>query len=238
MVFCSIPLLTVLIRTELLVGIWAQSFLFSRFSLIFYISFIVKLPVFFFHSWLPLIHVERPTTGSVILARILLKLGSIGILHIFITMCKSDMFIILGVIGRTVRSIVCFIYSDVKKIIAISSVAHLRVIILIIANITTIRIVVLIFLSVTHGVISGLIFLVYGSFSHSIQSRSIVRLREISIRKKETIFILIILMANMRLPGIISFIPEIMRIRYLISFSSVLAILLLLFLISVSYYNI
>nr|YP_009338712.1 NADH dehydrogenase subunit 4 [Eriosoma lanigerum]AKM70165.1 NADH dehydrogenase subunit 4 [Eriosoma lanigerum] len=97
--------------------------------------FLVKMPMFMFHIWLPKAHVEAPISGSMILAGIMLKLGGFGIYHILMLIFKVNLkfnfiFISLSLIGMMILSLVCFFQSDLKILIAYSSVVHMGLVII------------------------------------------------------------------------------------------------------------
>lgn len=127
------------------------------------IAFLVKLPMWSMHMWLPKAHVEAPVGGSIILAAILLKLGVYGLYRLFLIgtpRYKSGVRLIItvGLIGMLVRAIMCFIRTDLKVLIAYSSVSHISPILLILINFNRISFTNVVILSLSHGFTSSLIF--------------------------------------------------------------------------------
>lgn len=91
----------------------------------------MKLPVFFFHSWLPQAHVEAPLAGSMLLAGVLLKLGAFGMMR-FLWVIRSsrillsgELFLVIGLLGGVLSRLFCLCQSDIKALIAYSSIGHI-----------------------------------------------------------------------------------------------------------------
>ncbi|MYL04905.1 MAG: NADH-quinone oxidoreductase subunit M, partial [Acidimicrobiaceae bacterium] len=129
-----------------------------------FIGFGVKVPMFPFHTWLPDAHTEAPTVGSVILAAVLLKLGTYGFVRIAVPMLPegaeawAPWIGLLAVIGIIYGALGCLAQTDMKRLIAFSSVAHMGFVMLGIATLTDFGINAAIFGMVAHGIITGMLF--------------------------------------------------------------------------------
>jgi NADH-quinone oxidoreductase subunit M len=136
--------------------------------LAFAIAFAIKVPLFPFHTWLPDAHVEAPTAGSVILAAVLLKMGSYGLirfnLQLFPEASKAfaPIMIALAVIGILYGAVVAFAQSDAKKLVAYSSVSHMGYIVLGIFSLNQIGLQGAILQMVNHGLSTGGLFFIIG----------------------------------------------------------------------------
>ncbi|NNK91503.1 MAG: NADH-quinone oxidoreductase subunit M [Acidimicrobiia bacterium] len=147
-----------------------------------FLGFAVKVPMFPVHTWLPDAHTAAPTVGSVILAAVLLKLGTYGFVRIALPILPGEaqsfapFIAILAVIGIIYASLACLAQTDMKRLIAFSSVGHMGFVMLGIATLTDIGINAAIIGMVAHGVITGLLFFLAGSMSHRYHTREMARL--------------------------------------------------------------
>lgn len=134
-VFGSLPLLILILNKNISLRIIYNWWIFRSMGIIFFfiiLAFLVKIPIFLFHIWLPKAHVEAPVAGSIILAGVLLKLGFYGLYRFknffFIDLLNySIIFMLVSIWGAVIISITCFFQIDVKSLIAFSSVSHMGV---------------------------------------------------------------------------------------------------------------
>jgi len=184
--------------------------------LAFFASFAVKMPMWPVHTWLPDAHVEAPTAGSVILAGILLKMGGYGFLRFSLPMFPqaSDLFtplvFALSVIAVVYTSLVAFRQTDIKKLIAYSSVAHMGFVTMGIFAGNAIGVQGAIFQMLSHGVISGALFLCVGVVYDRMHTREIAFYGGLVNRMPwYAATFLLFTMGNVGLPGTSGFIGEI-----------------------------
>jgi NADH-quinone oxidoreductase subunit M len=185
--------------------------------LAFFSAFAVKVPMFPFHTWLPDAHVEAPTAGSVILASIMLKLGTYGFIRLAIPLFPAaamnppmrSLIIGLAVIGVIYGSLVAMVQPDFKKLVAYSSVAHLGFVMLGLFALTRESVQGAMMVMIGHGLSTGALFLLIGMIYERTHSREIAAYG--GIAKVVPVFatmLTIVALSSIGLPGTNGFVSE------------------------------
>jgi NADH-quinone oxidoreductase subunit M len=180
----------------------------------------VKVPVFPVHTWLPPAHTIAPTAGSVLLAAVLLKMGTYGLVRLPVATVPdgfarlSPVLAVLGVVGIVWGALVCLVERDLKRLIAYSSVAHMGFVVLALAAGTETGLQAALFANIAHGVVSALLFVLVGGLKQrwGTVDLSVARpaLRETSPRLG---FVLVLgLAASLGLPGLAGFWGELLAV--------------------------
>ena len=183
----------------------------------FFIAFAIKVPMFPFHTWLPDAHVEAPTAGSVILAGVLLKMGTYGFLRFSLPMLPDAsrefiwLIVVLSVIAIIYGAMVSMVQPDMKKLIAYSSVSHMGFVTLGIFALNAQGIQGSILQMVNHGLSTGALFLIVGLIYDRRHTRMIADLGGLSsVMPVYATCFAIIMLSSMGLPGLNGFVGEIL----------------------------
>jgi NADH-quinone oxidoreductase subunit M len=150
------------------------------------VGFATKMPSVPVHTWLPDAHVEAPTAGSMILAGVMLKMGAYGFLRVAVTafpgstVVFTPLLILLGMVSLVYGAWVCMGQTNLKRMVAYSSISHMGLIFLGIATMQPLGIAGALFMMLAHGIISPLLFAVAGAFKHHYHTLEIGSMRGVA----------------------------------------------------------
>jgi len=183
----------------------------------FFVAFAVKVPMWPFHTWLPDAHVEAPTAGSVVLASIMLKMGTFGFIRFALPMFPDAVNhpvvrssgIVLAVIGIVYGALVSMVQPDFKKLVAYSSVSHLGFVMLGIFALTTQSLQGALMVNINHGISTGALFLLIGMLYERRHSRMIADFGGIAkVMPVFAVLLTIVALSSIGVPGTNGFVGE------------------------------
>nr|QYK19519.1 NADH dehydrogenase subunit 4 [Neotriplax arisana] len=196
--------------------------------------FLVKMPMFMLHMWLPKAHVEAPVAGSMILAGIMLKLGGYGMMRLMVLFTSVGMqvnfvFIMISLIGGFLISLICLRQSDMKSLIAYSSVAHMGLVLAGIMTLSNWGMWGALVMMVAHGLCSSGLFCLANISYERVMSRSLyLNKGMLNIVPSLSLWWFLLSSSNMAAPPSLNLMGEIFLINSLVSYSSYLMIFLML----------
>jgi NADH-quinone oxidoreductase subunit M len=181
----------------------------------FFVAFAVKLPAFPLHTWLPDAHTEAPTAGSVDLAGLVLKVGAYGFLRFLIPLFPEASFrfapvaMVLGVIGILYGAVVAFGQTDIKRLVAYSSISHMGFVLLGVFSWNQLALQGAVMIMIAHGISTGALFIFVGDLYARIETREMDRMGGLwSTMPRMGGSAMVFALASLGLPGLGNFVGE------------------------------
>lgn len=200
-----------LLTKALLLSPADQTWIFATFAL----AFAIKVPILPFHTWLADAHTEAPTSGSVLLAGVLLKMGTYGLLRFGIQLFPAaasqaaPLFLALGALGIVYGALLAWAQTDLKRLIACSSVSHLGFVVLGLFALTGPGLRGAVLQMVNHGISTGLLFLLVGMIYERTHTRDLARYGGLaSVMPVFALFFVFTVLSSVGLPGLNGFVGE------------------------------
>nr|YP_010490378.1 NADH dehydrogenase subunit 4 [Calantica studeri]UWM12864.1 NADH dehydrogenase subunit 4 [Calantica studeri] len=243
-IFASLPLLvSIIFLGKVLGGYSFSSFLnvgFSSFSISIWFffsifAFLVKLPTFYFHLWLPKAHVEAPVSGSMMLAGVLLKLGCYGMMRLMMlfegyVFYVSSMLVSVGLLGGLAVSLICMRQADLKSLIAYSSVSHMGLALGGLGSWGLWGYSSCLYMCVAHGLCSSGLFFLSGVVYERSGSRSLlINKGFMEVMPSMSFWWFMLCVGNMAAPVVLNLVGELGLLGSILSFSFYSMLLLMLF---------
>ena len=228
--FASLPLLLGIFYCKSIIGRVDFYILFTDFNLLimyfcFILAFLIKMPIFFVHLWLPKAHVEAPVSGSIILAGVLLKLGGYGLLRFYVLIQSLGIkynlvWFVISLVGGVLISLVCLCQVDIKALIAYSSVAHIRLVIAGLMTITYWGYTGAYVLIIGHGLCSSGLFCLSNIVYERINSRRIfINKGLINFMPSISLWWFLLCSSNIAAPPRLNLLGEIILFNRIVSWS-------------------
>lgn len=239
--FCSFPFLFVYFKSNFLLVFTYYNFVISwEIFFILSLRFIIKFPIYFLHLWLPKAHVEAPTTARILLAGLLLKLGTAGFLRILgsLRFVHNNVWILIAFLGIILGSFCCVFQRDSKALAAYSSVTHIRFLLLSLVFITMSSKIRRVMLMLAHGYTSTLMFYLIGEFYHT-SGRRIIYFISRFFRSRIIISILfsVVFLSNRGVPPSLSFLSEFLVISNSILIRKSIFVIIFIYFVVSFYYS-
>ena len=195
-------------------GNFSESFQIWVFAALF-IGFAVKIPSVPWHTWLPDAHVQAPTTGSILLAGVMLKMGLYGLIRAALPVAPLGaeyfvpVMVVLAIVSILYGAALSLGQTDLKKLVAYSSVSHMGVALLGVATMTELGLAGAVFMMFAHGILSPAMFMVAGVLLHQVGTRDIPKLGGLAKHQPNTAGVFVVIfMGSLGLPGMAVFVAE------------------------------